>query len=260
MVVIKILEATLAAGATTVTFTDSEIPNSLIRVYSTDPDLMPVSQSLTGNTLTITYEAQSSAKGIAVDLIKQGLDIIDNVTSEDADKALSANQGKVLKDAIDSIVIPTVPENITDLDDVDVTDIENNQVLAWNESLQKFINVNQSGGGSGIDFSTSEQDTGLLWIDGRHVYQKTINFGTLPNNSTKSVAHGISNLDYVLYYQGIAKNTNSLFVPLPYVNSPNPTTYNIEFYITSTDLVIVTKADRTPYSTCYVTMLYVKST
>lgn len=30
------------------------------------------------------------------------------------------------------------------------------------------------GGGGGIDYSTTEQDTGLKWIDGRTVYQKTI--------------------------------------------------------------------------------------
>ena len=31
------------------------------------------------------------------------------------------------------------------------------------------------GGGGGIDYSTTEQDTGLKWIDGSAVYQKTIN-------------------------------------------------------------------------------------
>ena len=169
MVVRKILETTLAAGATTVTFTDSDIPNSLIRVYSNDPDLMPQTQTLSGTTLTITYEAQSSAKGIAVEIVKQGLDIVDNVTSTDIDKALSANQGKVLKDAIDSIVIPTVPENITDLNDVSVTDIENGQVLAWNITSEKFENVGQSGGGS-QNYSTSEVVIGK-WIDNSDVYK-----------------------------------------------------------------------------------------
>lgn len=31
----------------------------------------------------------------------------------------------------------------------------------------------KSGGSSGINYSTEEQDTGLKWIDGRTVYQKT---------------------------------------------------------------------------------------
>lgn len=29
------------------------------------------------------------------------------------------------------------------------------------------------GGGGGLDYSTTEQDTGLKWIDGRKIYQKT---------------------------------------------------------------------------------------
>lgn len=35
-------------------------------------------------------------------------------------------------------------------------------------------NVISASSGSGIDYSTSEQDTGILWTDGRHIYQKTI--------------------------------------------------------------------------------------
>ena len=176
MLVRKILETTLAVGSTSVSFTDSDIPNSLIRVYSTDPDLMPVEQSLTGTTLTITYEAQSSAKGIAVEMVKQGLEIVDNVTSEDTDKALSAKQGKVLKDAIDDIVIPTVPESITDLDDVSVEDIQNNQILAWNSVTEKFENVNQSGGNIHT-YSNNEQIIGV-WVDGSDIFEKTYSFNS----------------------------------------------------------------------------------
>lgn len=107
MVVRKILEKSLPVGQTSVTFTDSDIPNSLIRVYSSDSNLFPIDRTLAGTTLTINYEAQDSIKYIALEIVKQGLDIIDNVTSTDTDAALSANQGKVLKDLIDAIVVPT---------------------------------------------------------------------------------------------------------------------------------------------------------
>ena len=169
MLVRKILETTLAAGSTSVSFTDSDIPNSLIRVYSTDPDLMPVEQSLTGTTLTITYEAQSSAKGIAVEMVKQGLEIVDNVTSSDTDKALSAKQGKVLKDAIDAIVIPTVPENITDLADVIFTDPTNGQVLKYQNGV--VVNADESGGGSDV-YATDETVIGTYL--NKPLYRKVI--------------------------------------------------------------------------------------
>lgn len=108
MVVRKILETTLTAGQTSVHFTDSDIPLSLIRVYASDPDLLPIERTLSGNTVTVYYEAQSSNVGVALEIVKAGLDIIDDLTSSDATAALSAKQGKVLKDAIDDIVIPTV--------------------------------------------------------------------------------------------------------------------------------------------------------
>jgi len=155
----KILEETLTAGNTSVSFTDTAIPNSLIRVFSNNPDIIPVSRTLSGNTLTVTYEAQSNDLYVALEIVKEGLEVIDNVTSTNTDKALSANQGKVLKDAIDTIsgnltdLSNTVdnldiPNNITDLDDVNVTSIQDGQVLAWDSDTSKFVNVDQSGGSS----------------------------------------------------------------------------------------------------------------
>lgn len=53
-----------------------------------------------------------------------------------------------------------------------------------------------SGGGvGGIDFTTSEQDTGLKWLDEKTVFQKTISLGTMPNATMKSVAHNITDVD-----------------------------------------------------------------
>ena len=206
MVVRKILEGILASCSTSISFTDTELPNSLIRVYSTDPDLMPVEQSLSGNTLTITYEPQGTSKGVAVEMVKQGLDIVDNLLTDDSTKALSANQGYVLKGLIDDIVIPTVPENITDLDDVSVSSIQNGQVLAWNSTSEKFENVNQSGGGSAINYSTNEQVIGT-WIDGSILYQKTIevvnpsygtSWSTIPFSDV-----GLSDMKECVYIEGV---------------------------------------------------------
>lgn len=211
MVVRKILETTLTAGSTTVTFTDSDIPNSLIRTYCTDSDLYPVSLSLSSTTLTITYEAQSTNKGIALEIVKEGLEVIDNLTSTDTNNALSAKQGKVLKDTIDSMSAPaltelsdvnfvsladgdmivydsvsekfvnqsqpSIPSSITDLDDVNITSIQNGQILIYNSLTEKFENGDESATG-GVSYSTSEQDTGLKWVDNRTIYQKTFDLGS----------------------------------------------------------------------------------
>ena len=172
----KILEATLAAGSTSVTFTDSDIPNSLIRVYSSDSNIIPESRILSGTSLTVIYAPQTNAIGVAVEIVKQGLDIIDALDSADADKALSAKQGRALKLLIDSI--PEGKVNISDMNDVDITDIEDGQVLAWDETEEKFVNVDQGAGS--LNYSTEEQDTGINWTDGKRLYTRTI----ISNNVT----------------------------------------------------------------------------
>lgn len=52
-------------------------------------------------------------------------------------------------------------------------------------------------------YSTTEHKVGK-WIDGSDLYEKTIDFGALPNNTTKTVAHGISNLDKIVSINPIA--------------------------------------------------------
>lgn len=54
------------------------------------------------------------------------------------------------------------------------------------------------------NYSTSETDTGQRWIDGKTIYRKVINFGNLPNTSTKSVNHNISGLSFVTSLYAIA--------------------------------------------------------
>ena len=192
----KILETTLTAGSTSVTFTDTDIPNSLLRVYSSQANLFPLSQTLSGNVLNVNYKAQSSNVGIALEIVKQGLDIVDNVTSSDTDKALSAKQGKVLKNLIDAIVIPTVPENITDLDDVIFTDPINGQSLVYQNGY--IINSDISGANISVNHanwiatSTSAAGTKLatqLSLNkGKYLYVAHSPYST----NTQTMLYGIS--------------------------------------------------------------------
>lgn len=52
-------------------------------------------------------------------------------------------------------------------------------------------------------FSTSEQNTGVSWIDGSSIYQKVISFAAGPNNNTALVAHGITGLGTVVSLQAM---------------------------------------------------------
>lgn len=283
MVVRKILEATLVAGATTVTFTDSDIPNSLIRVYSTDADLMPSNISLSGTTITVTYEAQTSIKYIALEIVKAGLDIIDNLTSDDDAAALSAKQGKALKTLIDNI---EVTGSLSDLDDVLITSLSDGDMLQYDSNSSKWINIpaldindisgvdtetlssgqvltydgskwiNSAPATGGLNYSESEQDTGLYWIDNKKIYQKTVDFGSLPNSTTKSVNHGISNLETVVdikavaYYEGLAYGE---LMPLVYGG------HTFRVMVRSSQIEIQCPSDNWSDYGCYITILYTKS-
>lgn len=88
------------------------------------------------------------------------------------------------------------------------------------------------------------------------LYQKTINFGTLPNATSKSVAHGISGLNKLMsakanWISGIYYGDLSLM----------STEHGgaINFWIDATTLTIWTMGDYSTYSS-YVTLQYTKTT
>lgn len=72
-----------------------------------------------------------------------------------------------------------------------------------------------------ISYSTAEQNTGILWVDSRKIYQKTVHTSALPNGTTVTVAHGIPNMANVLNLWGWASTggTTPTFLPLPYVDA-----------------------------------------
>lgn len=68
----KKLSATLSAGSTTLTFTDSTIGNnSLIDIYTDPYGIVPLTATQSGTTVTLTFEAQSAA--VTVDIIVKNM-------------------------------------------------------------------------------------------------------------------------------------------------------------------------------------------
>lgn len=107
------------------------------------------------------------------------------------------------------------------------------------------------------DYSTTEQDTGYTWIDGRHIYKKTIDFGGLPNNNVRNVAHGISGLDYVIKYECMVDMGIGTWFSLPLVSFNN---VNLQVIINiTTDYVRIQCLSDRSGDTCYVTLYYVKT-
>ena len=114
--------------------------------------------------------------------------------------------------------------------------------------------------GSGLNYSTSEQIVGR-WIDGKPLYKKTINIGTLPNNGTIRVAHGVSNIGDVINISGYATGTTGgikYTFNLPNVGSD--VSYSMEVTVQDSEIVLVTKTNRTWLTKSYITLTYTKTT
>ena len=63
-------------------------------------------------------------------------------------------------------------------------------------------------------YSTNEVKTNKIWINGKPIYRKVIETGTIANTS-KDVAHGISNLGIVVSVCGIAVTSSNAYFTIP---------------------------------------------
>jgi len=94
----------------------------------------------------------------------------------------------------------------------------------------------------------------------RQVFRKVINFGALPNTTSKSVAHSIapdSNFTFTRIYATASDTSGISYLPIPYASG---TTANIiELSVDGTNVVITTGSDRTAYTVCYVVLEYIKN-
>ena len=109
------------------------------------------------------------------------------------------------------------------------------------------------------NYFTTEIDTGAKWIDGKPIYRKVIDFGALPNNTSKAVAHNISNLGWVLKLEGISKTDAGTRVSLPFV-AISDVTSQISTKITDTEITCTTGTNRSGYTQTYFIVEYTKTT
>ena len=141
----------------------------------------------------------------------------------------------------------------------DVKEVNVGTTEPVDESVEIFIDESEDyvsgipsasqGGATLPDYSTTEYKIERKWIDGKDIWEKVIEFGALPNSTTKKVPLNIS-FDKIISLQGMAGN-----FPLPCPRQ-NPT-YGIDTFIDGSDLTITTGTDRSSL-TGYVTIQYTK--
>ena len=178
------------------------------------------------------------------DLINDGSD--NTSTYVEADDLATVATSGAYSDLTGTPTVPTITMTSTDPGEGSALPA-NNFVAVYGNSPLNF------------DYSTAEVDTGATWIDGSAIYKKTISFGTLPNNTMKAVAHGISNLGWMVKMEGTSKrSTDGVLFPIPF-SSKNGVGNCIEITVGPTNIEISTGMDRTNMTDCYITLYYTKS-
>ena len=123
--------------------------------------------------------------------------------------------------------------------------------------LKEVIGIKLNGGVSSNyhEYSTNERIVGK-WVDGRPVYEKTLNVGTIGSGTT--FAHGITNLDWIIDYSafGLYAGESKLVSPA------NGSSSSIGFVISTWDStnITFTKGNLSyNLSDCYCTIRYIKT-
>lgn len=106
-----------------------------------------------------------------------------------------------------------------------------------------------------LSYSTTEKVVGE-WIDGKPLYTKVVNLGTLPDNSTKAIAHSIQNLKRIVKLEGFAgSGLNKGGITLPHATSTP-----VALYADDTNVSVKTTSDATGYTQAYAFVYYTKTT
>ena len=111
-------------------------------------------------------------------------------------------------------------------------------------------------------YSAAEKEIGV-WLDGKPLYQKTVECGALPANTTKNVPHGITNIDRIVYVNGCAFRStsgNEAGIPVPtvhYQTIGNQTQLSVDF----TNITLRnSNANASTFDKTQVTIRYTKTT
>ena len=155
--------------------------------------------------------------------------------------------------------------NLIDSNDITISKTGDNIQLEKNFDVPEVVNSNSDSTANAYScdyvnklntYSTTEQRIGT-WIDGKPLYRKVYDFGSAPNNTTKTLAANITNLSAITKIYGFATTTAGYVTPLPQVvaNGQN----QIQLFFNNNNVSITTTSDKSTYY-CYVILEYTKTT
>lgn len=114
-----------------------------------------------------------------------------------------------------------------------------------------------------LNYSTSEINTGMVWLDGKKIYKKTINTYELPpNGASNSIPHGINNLGKVIKIEGYAEDsTDGKWINIPSYSQLDSAKAIVSVDVTGNEINVVVPSDSLPmdsFGESYTTIYYTK--
>lgn len=106
-------------------------------------------------------------------------------------------------------------------------------------------------------YSTSETKIGT-WINGKPLYRKVVDVGTLPNNTTNEINVGLSNIVVRNMYGCATNSDNSYTIPIPFTHNNSSSALSLRFSVNK--LILITQGDLSQYVSSYVVIEYTKTT
>lgn len=128
---------------------------------------------------------------------------------------------------------------------------ENQQENVLNDVKEYVDNSNS--------YSTNEVKTGGKWIDEKPIYRKVVDFGALPNATSKTVTFDAISDDTFVSITAIAKSYDGTTINIPFADVNNIKA-NITYYIKDNSIVVNTGTiDRSNFNKCYFILEYTKT-
>ena len=107
-------------------------------------------------------------------------------------------------------------------------------------------------------YSTNEQVIGT-WIDGKPLYRKVIDFGSLPNNAEKSYNIAGLNVNTIINVYGFAMTPEKTYgYSIPFNNPRGTIAEGVGIYKNQNYIVVITGIDRSDYN-AYIVLEYTKT-
>lgn len=161
--------------------------------------------------------------------------------------------------------------DVGELQDIDVTSPEfklllirlyqniNEIALSVNIRDAAYYNTQEFVSGQLFFPNPAANDTSSSANDFRQGMRMVIDFGSLPNAGSKSVAHGITvsaTTSFTRIYATASDQVAFSYIPIPYASSTAAN--NIELSVSATNVTITTGSNRTNFTTCIVVLEYLQ--